>query len=138
MKYILLLLFLLPFFIGCEDNEYYDCLEKVAKSNVKEIISNIRNHSIKKNLPIVYQIYLRQISCALDGVPSSSIDFVRDYIYKDIYEYVFQSDSDLFSIIDTYWSFKSKEKTIEECYPILQNKLECEELYDSFRDYLNH
>lgn len=134
MKY-LLLLFLISL-IACA-KDYYECLDELAKPLSKEVVSNIRNHSISSNLPIIYIIFVQQCHCAFSSL--ISLNQVRDYIYKDIYEYIFkdQSDEELSLILKYFWDWRNDKEVIKECLSMLGNTFECEELINSFNDWIN-
>ena len=135
MKYLILLF--LVFFINCKDAEdYYDCLDKLATPKAKEVISNIKNHKIKENLPIIYDICCEQAKCAFTVCPSS-LNLVRDYIYKDIYQQIFQQDKNLLSLHEFYWNMRDDPQAIEKCHSLFDNKIECKELIDSFNDWMH-
>ena len=134
MKYLLLLLFVS--LIKCENSDYYDCLEEVAKPRAEEVISNIRNHLINQNLPIIFNILIEQVNCVYT-VSASSLNNVRDTIYKDIYQYIFKNDKNLLLIHQYYWNMKDDEKTIKKCVSVFGDKFECKELIDSFNDWVN-
>lgn len=134
MKY-LLLLFLISLTV-CE-KDYYECLDELAKPLSKEVVSNIRNHSISNNLPIIYIIFVQQCHCAFSSLVG--LNQLIDYIYKDIYEYIFkvESDEELSSILKSYWDWRNDKQVIKECLSILGNDFECEELINSFNDWIN-
>ena len=59
---------------------------------------------------------------------------VRDYIYKDIYQHIFQQDENLLSLHEFFWNMRDDKQTIEKCHSLFDDKIECKELIDSFND----
>ena len=136
MKIFMISLLLIAIF-NCDD-EYEDCLDKYAKPRANEVVQNIRNHESSKNLDIIYDICKEQFICVF-GKIISSIELVKDYIYKDIFIKIFEeaNDSKLTMIINYYWNFKSVSAAEKECYSLLGDDYDCKGLVDSFVDYVN-
>ena len=136
MKIFMISLLLIAM-INCDD-EYEDCLNKYAAPKAKEIVQNFKNHQSSKNLDIVYNICRQQFICVFSKI-NSSIEYVKDYMYKDIYVKIFQTvnDSELSMIINYYWRQKDTDKTENLCYTLLGDNFDCKGLVNSFLDYTN-
>ena len=70
---------------------------------------------------------------------TSTIESVKDYMYKDIYVKIFQAanDNELSMIINYYWRQKSLDATEKKCLEILGSNFDCKGLVNSFVDYRN-
>lgn len=123
--------------INCED-EYEYCLNKYAAPKAKEVVQNFRNGQASKNLDIIYNICRQQYICVFSEI-TSTINLVKDYMYKDIFVKIFQAanDNQLSMIINFYWRQKSLDATEKQCQSILGNNFDCKGLVDSFIDYRN-
>ena len=117
---------------------YEDCLNKYAAPKAKEVVQNFRNGQASKNLDIIYNICRQQFICVFSKI-NSSIELVKDYMYKDILVKIFQTanDSDLSMIINYYWRQKDTDKAEKLCYLILGDNYDCKGLVKSFVDYTN-
>ncbi len=135
MKYLFIIcLFLLAKSKTAED--YYNCLDTYATPKARLVISNIKNHKISENLPIIYEISRNQAQCAFTD-PLPSLNEVRDYIYKDVYQHIFKLDEKLLSLHEFFWNVKNEKETIEKCHNLFDDKIDCKELYDSFMDWIH-
>ena len=123
--------------INCGE-EYEDCLNRYAAPKAKEVVQNFRNGQASKNLDIIYNICRQQFICVFSKI-NSSIELVKDYMYKDILVKIFQTanDSDLSMIINYYWRQKDTDKAEKLCYLILGDNYDCKGLVKSFVDYTN-
>ena len=136
MKYLFIIcLFFLSKSKTVED--YYNCLDFYATPKATLVISNIKNHKISENLPIILEISRNQVQCAFTE-PSSGINSLIDYIYKDVYEHIFKLDENLLSLHEFFWDAKNEKLTIEKCHKLFDDKIDCQELYDSFMDWVNN
>ena len=136
MKIFMISLLLIAM-IKCSD-EYEDCFNKYAAPKAKEVVQNFRNGQASKNLDIIYNICRQQFICVFSKI-NSSIELVKDYMYKDILVKIFQTanDSDLSMIINYYWRQKDTDKAEKLCYLILGDNYDCKGLVKSFVDYTN-
>ena len=134
MKIFMISLLLIAM-VYCGD-EYEVCLDKYAKPRAKEVVDNIRNHQSSKNLDIIYLMCYQQFVCVFSEDLLSSIEQVKDYIYKDIFIKIFKetNENELSMIINYYWNFKSPSDTEKECYKLLGNDFDCKGLVDGFID----
>ena len=137
MKSLIIILIITLTVINTEEEDpYYTCLNNIVEPISKTVISNIRNHRISENLDLIYEACREQFICEYSKM-MSSIEYVKDYIYKDIYLKIFEIEPDLTLLHNYYWNHKSPSGTEKECYSILGNDFECKELVDSFYDWIN-
>ena len=136
MKIFIISLLLIAM-INCE-NEYEDCLNKYVAPRAKEVVNNFRNGQASKNLDIIYNLCRQQFLCTYSKM-MPSIEYVKDYMYKDILIKIFQTanDNELNMIINYYWRQKDTDKAEKLCYEILGDRFDCKGLIKSFVDYIN-
>ena len=73
--------------INCQD-EYEDCLNKIAVPRAQEVVYNFYAGQSSENNDIVYDLCKEQFICVYSKI-ISSIEYVKDYMYKDIYAKIF-------------------------------------------------
>ena len=136
MKIIMIYLLFIAM-INCQD-EYEDCLNKIAVPRAQEVVYNFYAGQSSENNDIVYDLCKEQFICVYSKI-ISSIEYVKDYMYKDIYAKIFETSrkEELTMILNHYWNMRDEKKTEELCYSLLGKNFDCKGVLNSFTDCYN-